>query len=66
MRFNLLCDNCNWEFAGFALPWTIPTKPTKKTKHKRTRSSNGKENTESNFSQTSAEGNVPEIVGNKN
>ena len=20
-RFNLLCDSCNWEFTGFAIPW---------------------------------------------
>jgi hypothetical protein len=20
-RFNLLCDNCNWQFVGFALPF---------------------------------------------
>ena len=32
--FNLLCDNCNWEFAGFALPWTIPSKTTKRSKVK--------------------------------
>jgi ribosomal protein L37AE/L43A len=21
-RYNLLCNNCNWEFAGFAVPGT--------------------------------------------
>lgn len=21
-RYNLLCDNCNWEFKGFAVPGT--------------------------------------------
>jgi hypothetical protein len=28
----LLCDNCNWEFTGFAIPGTVSTKPTKKKK----------------------------------
>ena len=27
-----LCDNCNWEFKGFAVPGTVSTKPTKKPK----------------------------------
>lgn len=31
-RYNLLCDNCNWEFTGFAVPGTVSAKPTKKTK----------------------------------
>jgi len=31
-RYNLLCDNCNWEFTGFAIPGTVSTKPTKKLK----------------------------------
>jgi len=31
-RYNLLCDNCNWEFKGFAVPGTVSTKPTKKPK----------------------------------
>lgn len=31
-RYNLLCDNCNWEFKGFAIPGTVSTKPTKKRK----------------------------------
>lgn len=33
-RYNLLCDNCNWEFKGFAVPGTVSAKPTKK--HKKT------------------------------
>jgi hypothetical protein len=28
----LLCDNCNWEFKGFAIPGTVSTRPTKKRK----------------------------------
>jgi len=31
-RYNLLCDNCNWEFKGFAVPGTVTTKPTRKPK----------------------------------
>ena len=31
-RYNLLCDNCNWEFIGFAVPGTVSAKPTKKPK----------------------------------
>lgn len=31
-RYILLCDNCNWEFTGFAIPGTVSTKPTKKKK----------------------------------
>lgn len=31
-RYNLLCDNCNWEFRGFAIPGTVSTKPTRKPK----------------------------------
>lgn len=28
-RYNLLCDSCNWEFTGFAVPGTVSAKPTK-------------------------------------
>jgi hypothetical protein len=28
----LLCDNCNWEFKGFAVPGTVTNKPTKNPK----------------------------------
>ena len=31
-RYNLLCDNCNWEFRGWAVPGTVSSKPTKKPK----------------------------------
>lgn len=34
MRYNLLCDSCNWEFVGFAVPGTVSHKPTKKAKTK--------------------------------
>jgi hypothetical protein len=30
----LLCDNCNWEFVGFAVPGTVSAKPTKNPKKK--------------------------------
>ena len=31
-RYYLLCDSCNWEFTGFAVPGTVSSKPTKKRK----------------------------------
>jgi hypothetical protein len=31
-RFNLLCDNCNWEFAGFAVPGTTSSRKKKNVK----------------------------------
>lgn len=31
-RYNLLCDSCNWEFTGFAVPGTVSAKPTRRTK----------------------------------
>ena len=33
MRYNLLCDHCNWEFIGFAVPGTISHKPSEKIKY---------------------------------
>jgi hypothetical protein len=33
-RYNLLCDGCNWEFKGFAVPGTVSTKPSRKPKRK--------------------------------
>ncbi len=33
-RYNLLCDGCNWEFRGFAVPGTVTSKPNR-TKKKR-------------------------------
>jgi C4-type Zn-finger protein len=29
-RYNLLCDNCNWEFKGFAVLGTVSSKPKRK------------------------------------
>lgn len=29
-RYNLLCDACNWEFTGFAVPGTVSHKPTRR------------------------------------
>lgn len=29
-RYNLLCDECNWEFNGFAIPGTVRKKTKKK------------------------------------
>lgn len=30
--FNLLCDGCNWEFKGFAVPGTVSSKPNRRKK----------------------------------
>ncbi len=34
-RYNLLCDGCNWEFAGFAIPGTVSSKSNRKTKRRK-------------------------------
>lgn len=31
-RYNLLCNNCNWEFNGFAVPGTVSSKPRRSKK----------------------------------
>lgn len=33
-RYNLLCDKCNWEFRGFAVPGTVTT-PQRSSSKKR-------------------------------
>lgn len=35
-RYNLLCNNCNWEFKGFAVPGTVSSK-TKRDKKKQSK-----------------------------
>ncbi len=48
-RYNLLCDNCNWEFKGFAVPGTVSSKPTKNPKKKTaTKSIDSLDETDSN------------------
>lgn len=41
-RYNLLCDACNWEFKGFAVPGTVSYKSGKsqKTRKEGNKSSN--------------------------
>ena len=34
-RFNLLCDNCNWQFKGFALPGFKSPKQTRSSREKK-------------------------------
>ncbi len=34
-RFNLLCNNCNWEFVGFAVPGTVSAKSSKSKQTKK-------------------------------
>lgn len=31
-RYNLLCNNCNWEFKGFAVPGTVTSKSSRNKK----------------------------------
>ena len=31
-RYHLLCDKCNWEFTGFAVPGTVESKAERKKK----------------------------------
>lgn len=33
-RYHLLCDNCNWEFIGFAIPLGANSKAKKRKKNK--------------------------------
>lgn len=33
-RFNLLCDNCNWEFVGFALPFQKSSRSNRSVKRR--------------------------------
>ena len=33
--YNLLCDNCNLLFRGFALPGTVPARGTRRRHHHR-------------------------------
>lgn len=49
-RYNLLCDSCNWEFRGFAIPGTVSTKPPKK--RKKGKDDNPKDKTDKNFEET--------------
>jgi hypothetical protein len=55
-RYNLLCDNCNWEFTGFAVPGTVSSKPTKNPKKKQT----GRLN--ENLIKQDSDGNSPETL----
>lgn len=32
-RYHLLCNNCNWEFVGFAIPGTLSNKAKAKKKY---------------------------------
>lgn len=34
-RFHLLCDNCNWEFKGFALPGFASPKQTRSSRERK-------------------------------
>ncbi|HQU82809.1 MAG TPA: hypothetical protein PKY59_06780 [Pyrinomonadaceae bacterium] len=55
-RYNLLCDSCNWEFTGFAVPGTVSVKPTRKHKKRSAHRENEKDKNEksNNSSEVSA------------
>jgi hypothetical protein len=44
-RYNLLCDNCNWEFVGFALPGFISPMQTRSSKQRKERGGDVKRRT---------------------
>lgn len=37
-RYNLLCDKCNWEFNGFAVPGTVDTRSNSRKKKQQQKS----------------------------
>jgi hypothetical protein len=41
--YNLLCDNCNLLFRGFAVPGTVPARGTHRHHHGRRRRANGRD-----------------------
>lgn len=43
-RYNLLCDDCNWIFKGFAIPGTVSNKTKKKKQSGSTEEDNIKGN----------------------
>ncbi len=58
-RYNLLCDGCNWEFKGFAVPGTVSAKPKgKKHKAESVKSETAKNEEEAVFSKTASLGSV--------
>jgi len=42
-RYNLLCDNCNWTFAGFAVPGTVGSNAKRSSSKNSKKSDNGYE-----------------------
>ncbi|MGI9034763.1 MAG: hypothetical protein ACR2GD_01875 [Pyrinomonadaceae bacterium] len=62
LRFNLLCENCNWEFRDFALAWKLPAKSIRHSKKRY-----GEKNTVAgglpNNSDESPEANVARLNG---
>jgi hypothetical protein len=56
-RFHLLCNGCNWQFAGFAIPGTIDT-PSQKRKHSKS------ENSHKQTEHATAKGNSDVLIEN--
>lgn len=53
-RYNLLCNNCNWEFKGFAVPGTVSSK-TRRSKNKETKFAAIKKNDDAEPNQNNKE-----------
>lgn len=61
-RYNLLCNACNWEFKGFAVPGTVTVKPVRKhkkqTKSEEIQNIDAGAESETNTEQARATGNL--------
>lgn len=53
-RYNLLCDDCNWEFKGFAVPGTVTHKPKSKKRKQESFKNEFEKQEEKAFSKTAA------------
>lgn len=60
-RYNLLCDSCNWEFAGFAVPGTVSVKPTRKHRKRSQTENNGKQGDNNSKDENLASSSVSEM-----
>ena len=66
-RYNLLCNNCNWEFVGFAIPGTVSSRGKRRKDvnyHNHTPSL--KVETDNSVSSTQIEKQPPAILENQN
>lgn len=61
-RYNLLCDSCNWEFVGFAVPGTVSAKTKKKRKEPSLEPDNKSDFTERNGEDVKYASSAQEVV----